>query len=79
MPIQHAVTYQAFCKITNFIHDNGDDWHKFCANTAHTMQKAAKARRSNCVMNSAKLASVGIVISPVRVALQNALKNWQQV
>jgi hypothetical protein len=43
MPIQHAVTYQAFCKITNFIRDNGDNWHEFCANTAHTMQKAARA------------------------------------
>ena len=43
MPIQHAVTYQAFRKITNFIRNNGNNWHKFCANTAHTMQKAAKA------------------------------------
>jgi hypothetical protein len=42
MPIQHAVTYQAFLKITNFIRDNGNDWHEFCANTAHTMQKATK-------------------------------------
>jgi len=53
--------------------------YQFFSDEADFMQKAAKARRSNCVMNSAKLASVGIVISPVRVALQNALKNWQQV
>ncbi len=43
MPIQHTVRYQAFREITNFIRDNGDDWHKLCVNTAHTMQKAAKA------------------------------------
>jgi dTDP-4-dehydrorhamnose reductase len=53
--------------------------YQFFSDEADFMQKAAKARRSNCVMNSAKLASVGIVMSPVRVALQNALKNWQQV
>lgn len=25
MPLQHTMTYQAFCEITNFIRDNGDD------------------------------------------------------
>ena len=32
MPLQHAVTYQAFRKIYNFIRDNGDDWDEFCVN-----------------------------------------------
>ena len=39
MPLQHVVTYQAFRKITNFIRNNGDDWHEFCANTPHTARK----------------------------------------
>ena len=26
MPLEHALTYQAFCEITNFIRDNGYDW-----------------------------------------------------
>ena len=40
MPLQHAVTYQAFREITNFIRNNGDDWHEFCANTPHTARKS---------------------------------------
>jgi hypothetical protein len=43
MPIQHVVTYQAFCEITNFICNNSDDWDKFCTNTAHATWKAKKA------------------------------------
>ena len=39
MPLQHAVTYQAFREITNFIRDNGDDWDEFCTNTHHTARK----------------------------------------
>jgi len=40
MPLQqHAVTYQAFRKITNFIRDNGDDWNEFCVNTTRTARK----------------------------------------
>jgi ribonucleotide reductase beta subunit family protein with ferritin-like domain len=39
MPLQHAVAYQAFHKIINFIRNNGDDWHEFCANTPHTTRK----------------------------------------
>ena len=30
MPLEHAVMYQAFREITNFIRDNGDDWEEFC-------------------------------------------------
>lgn len=40
------------------------------------MQKAAQTPRSNCVMNSAKLASVGIHMTPVKEAIENALKQW---
>jgi hypothetical protein len=33
--------YQAFCEITNFIHDNGDDWNEFFTSTTHNTQKSA--------------------------------------
>ena len=41
VPLQHAVTYQAFRKITNFIRDNGDDWDEFCVNTTRATRKPA--------------------------------------
>jgi hypothetical protein len=43
MPIQHVVTYQTFCNITNLICNKVNDWNKFCTNTAHTTRKAKKA------------------------------------
>jgi ribonucleotide reductase beta subunit family protein with ferritin-like domain len=43
MPLQHAILYQAFCEITNFIRNNGNNWNEFCTNTAHTARKAKKA------------------------------------
>jgi len=39
MPLQHAVTYQAFREITNFIRNNGDDWDEFCVNTTRATRK----------------------------------------
>ena len=44
MPLEHVVTYQAFCKITNFIRENGDDWVEFCNNATYpsTTKKAIK-------------------------------------
>lgn len=42
------------------------------------MHVAAKTPRSNCVMDSAKLASVGIQMTPVREALQSALAHWKK-
>lgn len=41
------------------------------------MARAAKTPRSNCVMDSSKLASVGIEMSPVEDAFRSALKNWR--
>jgi hypothetical protein len=43
MPLQHAVTFQAFHKITNFICNNGDDWDKFCSSTTRLARKIEKA------------------------------------
>jgi dTDP-4-dehydrorhamnose reductase len=41
------------------------------------MKKAAKTPRSNCVMGSSKLASVGITLTPVREAVTRALREWK--
>ena len=57
MPLQHAVLYQAFCEITNFIRNNGDDWDEFCTKTAHTTRKAKKALSLSKQPNKGLLAS----------------------
>ena len=41
------------------------------------MERAANTPRSNCIMSSAKLASTGIKMTPVKDAIREALKNWQ--
>jgi len=51
--------------------------YEFFTDEADFMAKAAKTPRSNCVMSSAKLAAAGIELTPVREAIQSALKNWQ--
>jgi len=42
------------------------------------MHVAAKTPRSNCVMDSSKLASVGIQLTDVREAVARDLRRWQQ-
>lgn len=42
------------------------------------MQKAAKTPRSNCVMDSSKLASVGIQMTEVHTAVERDLRRWQR-
>jgi dTDP-4-dehydrorhamnose reductase len=49
----------------------------FFTDEADFMAKAAKTPRSNCTMTSAKLASVGITMTPVREAIRSALANWK--
>lgn len=41
------------------------------------MNIAAQTPRSNCVMSSEKLIKAGIPMTPVRVAIQQALANWK--
>ena len=50
---------------------------RFFKDEAEFMQTAAKTPRSNCVMTSAKLASVGIRMTEVREAIARDLRNWQ--
>ncbi len=52
--------------------------YSFFEDETDFMAKAAKTPRSNCVMSSAKLASVGIALTPVREAVRASLKNWQK-
>jgi dTDP-4-dehydrorhamnose reductase len=49
---------------------------QFFKNEADFMQKAAKTPRSNCVMNSTKLASVGIRMTEVHEAVERDLRRW---
>jgi hypothetical protein len=42
------------------------------------MHIAAKTPRSNCVMDSSKLASVDIKMTEVNEAIAIALRNWQK-
>ncbi|MDZ4815004.1 MAG: sugar nucleotide-binding protein [Verrucomicrobiota bacterium] len=42
------------------------------------MKTAAKTPRSNCVLDTTKAKSVGIIMSPVREAVQTALARWKK-
>lgn len=50
---------------------------QFFPNEADFMAKAAKTPRSNCVMDSSKLASVGIRLTEVHAAVEQALRSWR--
>ena len=51
---------------------------KFFQSEDDFMHKAAKTPRSNCVMDSSKLASVGITLTEVHAAVTRDLRNWQK-
>ena len=50
--------------------------YKFFEDLDDFMAKAAKTPRSNCVMNSSKLAAAGSEMTPVVEAIETALRNW---
>jgi len=52
--------------------------YKFFDSEEEFMSKAAKTPRSNCVLDTAKLKSVGIHMRPVQEALDWSLKNWKR-
>ena len=64
MPLEHTVTYQAFRKITNFIHDNGNDWDEFCTNTARSTTKATKTQPSQRKASKHKTAKMNGHLAP---------------
>ncbi|OIQ92300.1 RmlD substrate binding domain protein [mine drainage metagenome] len=49
---------------------------RFFESEEEFMKIAAKTPRSNCVLDSSKLASVGISMTPVHEAVEKALVNW---
>ncbi|MBP7140995.1 MAG: sugar nucleotide-binding protein [Opitutaceae bacterium] len=55
---------------------SGKDF-QFFRDEGEFMQTAAKTPRSNCVMSSAKLASVGIQLTEVREAISRDLRTWR--
>jgi len=50
---------------------------QFFENETQFMAEAAITPRSNCVLDSSKLIATGIVLTPVREAVMQALKNWK--
>ena len=52
--------------------------YEFFASEADFMKLAAKTPRSNCVMDSTKLASVGIALTEVHAAVETALRQWKK-
>jgi dTDP-4-dehydrorhamnose reductase len=50
--------------------------YKFFDSEEEFMAKAAKTPRSNCVLDTSKLQSVGIQMRPVQEALDWSLQNW---
>lgn len=49
----------------------------FFGSEAEFMKVAAKTPRFNCTMDSSKLANAGITMTPVREAIEQALRAWQ--
>lgn len=52
--------------------------YEFFASEADFMKIAAKTPRSNCTMDSAKLAATGIRLTEVHAAVEQALRNWKK-
>ena len=55
----------------------GRKTYEFFRDEDEFMHVAAKTPRSNCVLDSGKLARAGITLTPVHEAIERALKNWQ--
>ena len=52
--------------------------YEFFASEAEFMKVAAKTPRSNCVMDSSKLARAGIALTEVHAAVEAALRHWKK-
>ncbi|MDB6093821.1 MAG: dTDP-4-dehydrorhamnose reductase [Verrucomicrobia bacterium] len=52
--------------------------YEFFASEADFMKIAAKTPRSNCVMDSSKLAATGIKLTEVHAAVEQALRTWKK-
>ncbi|MEZ5276241.1 MAG: sugar nucleotide-binding protein [Opitutaceae bacterium] len=54
-----------------------DKTFSFFDDESEFMQKAARTPRSNCVLDTSKLAATGIRMTEVHQAVEQALKNWR--
>jgi dTDP-4-dehydrorhamnose reductase len=66
-------------QVAEWINESGvckKDFNYFTSEE-HFLKNAAKTPRSNCVMDSTKLASKGIQMKPVEQSIKEALANWQ--
>jgi dTDP-4-dehydrorhamnose reductase len=70
------VTTQEMVALIKAAGVSGKDF-KFFENEADFMQKAAIAPRSNCTMDSSKLARAGIQMTPVAECVQRCLGEWR--
>jgi len=55
-----------------------DKEFRFFDSEADFMSRAAITPRSNCVLDVSKALSAGLKLSPIREALQHALKSWER-
>ncbi|HEY1793774.1 MAG TPA: sugar nucleotide-binding protein [Opitutaceae bacterium] len=51
---------------------------KYFSDEDDFMRSAAKTPRSNCVLDSGKLAAAGISLTPVREAIEQSLRTWRK-
>ena len=72
----HVTTHEVVDLIRQSGVSNKD--FQFFSNEDEFMRLAAKTPRSNCVMDSGKLARVGIQMTEVHAAVIQALRNWQK-
>jgi dTDP-4-dehydrorhamnose reductase len=66
-------------EVVELIRESGvsDKAFSFFKDESEFMATAAKTPRSNCVMDSSKLARAGITMTPVRDAIRQALSRWK--
>ena len=59
-------------------HGISDKEFSFFQSEAEFMREAASTPRSNCVMDSSKLASTGIEMTPVHECVEGCLADWRK-
>ena len=66
------------CEVVNLISASGVCTKEFAffKDESDFMAKAAKSPRSNCVMDSSKLAAIDIRLTEVHEAIERALRRW---
>ena len=71
-----SVTTREVVDVIEAIRPTGKQY-EFFEDEAEFMNLAAKAPRSNCVLDSSKAIDAGLKLSPIREALEMAMRGWQ--